>query len=59
MLSTQSDEDGQYFFKRLGYRKTGSFEFPGQEDEIILSKTLKQNMPNEAHQTTSSSPRRV
>jgi len=59
MSSTQSDEDGQFFFDRLGYRKTGSFVFPGQEDEIILLKTNKQNMPNQALQATSASARRL
>ena len=42
MTSSQSDEEGQHFFKKLGYRIAGGFVFPNQADEIILSKNLKE-----------------
>lgn len=44
MTSTQSDEEGQHFWRRLGYRDCGSFilPFPGWEQppELILAKPL-------------------
>ena len=44
MTSTQSDEEGQYFYRALGYRDCGSFTFPfpghEQPPELILAKKL-------------------
>lgn len=44
MTSTQSDEDAQHFWRRLGYRDAGSFDIdvPGYEQppELILLKQL-------------------
>jgi GNAT superfamily N-acetyltransferase len=44
MTSTQADEEGQHFWRRLGYRDCGSFilPFPGYEQppELILAKPL-------------------
>ncbi len=45
MTSTQSDEDAQHFWRRLGYRDAGSFDVdvPGyaQPPELILLKDLR------------------
>ena len=45
MTSTQSDEDAQYFWRRLGYQDAGSFDIkvPGYEQppELILLKDLR------------------
>ena len=45
MTSTQVDEDGQHFYRSLGYRDCGGFllPFPGYEQplEIILAKPLR------------------
>jgi hypothetical protein len=46
MTSTQSDEDGQHFFRSLGYNQSGRCDFPNQAEEIILSKNQKKNRPN-------------
>ena len=47
MTSTQSDEDAQHFWRRLGYRDAGSFDVdvPGyaQPPELILLKDLRVN----------------
>lgn len=44
MTSTQSDEEAQHFYRKLGYRDCGSFilPFPGYEQppELILAKAL-------------------
>jgi ribosomal protein S18 acetylase RimI-like enzyme len=45
MTSTQSDEEAQHFYRKLGYRDCGSFElpFPGHEQppELILAKATE------------------
>jgi len=45
MTSTQSDEDAQYFWRRLGYQDAGSFDIdiPGYEQppELIMLKNLR------------------
>ena len=45
MTSTQSDEDAQYFWRRLGYQDAGSFDIdiPGYEQppELIMLKDLR------------------
>ena len=45
MTSTQSDEDAQYFWRRLGYQGAGSFDIdiPGYEQppELIMLKDLR------------------
>lgn len=41
MLSTQADETAQFFYEKLGYRRTGSFLPPGQEAlELMYVKKL-------------------
>ena len=40
MTSSQSDETGQVFFKKLKYKEIGSFEFPEQEPELLFLKEL-------------------
>ena len=44
MTSTQSDEDGKYFYRKLGYKDAGSFiiDIPRYEqpEELILIKAL-------------------
>ena len=44
MTSTQADEEGQHFWRKLGYRDCGGFllPFPGYEQplELILAKPL-------------------
>ncbi len=44
MLSTQSDEDAQHFYRAIGYRESGCFtpDVPGYEQpmEIIFTKAL-------------------
>lgn len=44
MTSTQADEEGQHFWRKLGYRDCGGFvlPFPGYEQplELILAKQL-------------------
>jgi len=45
MTSTQSDEDAQFFWRRLGYQDAGSFDIdiPGYEQppELIMLKDLR------------------
>ena len=47
MTSTQSDEQAQHFYRKLGYQDTGGLilTLPGMEQpmEIILIKDLRQN----------------
>ncbi len=40
MTTTQSDETGQAFFKKMGYELAGSFKYPNQADELIMFKDL-------------------
>ena len=46
MTSTQSDEEAQHFWRKLGYRDCGglTLPFPGHEQplELILGKTLEE-----------------
>ncbi len=45
MTSTQSDEEAQHFYRKLGYRDCGSFELPfsghEQSPELILAKATE------------------
>ncbi len=41
VTSTQSDEDSQHFYRKLGYKDIGSFTFPGEWLELMLVKELK------------------
>lgn len=36
MLSTQADEDAQFFYEKLGYRRIGAFLPPDQEAEELM-----------------------
>ena len=40
MTSTQSNEDAQHFYRRLGYRDAGVLLLPGEAAEIIFHKEL-------------------
>lgn len=40
MTTTQEDESGQFFFRKLGYKDAGSFSYPHQADELIMFKDL-------------------
>jgi ribosomal protein S18 acetylase RimI-like enzyme len=40
LTSTLSDETAQHFYRKLGYRDTGSLLLPDEALEIILMKTL-------------------
>ncbi len=40
MTSTQSDEDAQHFYRRLGYKDAGSLLLDDQPLEIIFTKKL-------------------
>ncbi len=40
MTSTQSDESAQHFYRKLGYKDTGSLLLPGEALEIIFIKEL-------------------
>ena len=40
MTSTQIDEEGKYFFAKLGYNKIGSLFISNQAEELILIKEL-------------------
>jgi len=58
MTSSQSDEEGQHFFRKLGFEDSGRFDFPQQAEELILSKNRKKNKPNKsAHTTPAIAPR--
>ena len=46
MTSSQSDESAQHFFRKIGYRDIGSFEFPGQAKELLFMKELGEHLPN-------------
>ncbi len=43
LTSTQSDERGQFFFRKRGYLDCGSLILPGEVTEIILYKKLENN----------------
>ncbi len=40
LVSTQSDESAQYFYKKLGYKDCGTLSAPDQATELFLSKTI-------------------
>jgi len=40
MTSTQSDESGQHFFRKVGYEDVGSLLLPPEPLEIMLMKRL-------------------
>ncbi|MCM1189159.1 MAG: GNAT family N-acetyltransferase [bacterium] len=40
MTSTQSDEQAQFFYRKIGYTDCGALLLPGEPLEIILSKSL-------------------
>ena len=40
LTSTLSDETAQHFYRKLGYRDTGSLLLPGEALEIIFAKSL-------------------
>ena len=40
LVSTQSDEDAQHFYRKLGYEDCGEIKFDGQPKEIIMSKKI-------------------
>ena len=40
LTSTQSDEQAQHFYRKLGYNDCGSLNFDTQSTEIILIKKL-------------------
>ena len=40
MTSTQIDEEGKYFYLKLGYKHTGSLYLDNQAEELILIKEL-------------------
>ena len=40
MTSSQANEDGQHFYRRLGYQDTGALLLPGEPLEIIFLKEL-------------------
>ena len=40
MTSTQSDEDAQHFYRKLGYRDAGALLLPGEPTELIFIKEL-------------------
>ena len=40
MTSTQIDEEGKYFYAKLGYKKIGSLFISNQAEELILIKEL-------------------
>jgi GNAT superfamily N-acetyltransferase len=42
LTSTEAAEDAQFFYRKLGYRDTGSIIFPGQDaTELVLIKELR------------------
>lgn len=40
LTSTQADEEGQHFYRKLGYIDTGVLLLPGEPAEIILRKHI-------------------
>ncbi len=45
LVSTQSDETAQEFYRKLGYKDCGSLSAPGQAPELFLSKTVSEHDP--------------
>ena len=43
LTSTQSDERGQFFYRKRGYKDCGSLILPGEVTEIIMYKKLEDN----------------
>ncbi len=43
LTSTLSDERGQFFYRKRGYRDCGSLILPGEVTEIIMYKKLEDN----------------
>lgn len=43
LTSTLSDERGQFFYRKRGYRDCGSLLLPGEVTEIIMYKKLENN----------------
>lgn len=43
LTSTLSDEQGQFFYRKRGYRDCGSLILPGEVTEIIMYKDLENN----------------
>lgn len=43
LTSTLSDEQGQFFYRKRGYRDCGSLILPGEVTEIIMYKDLDNN----------------
>lgn len=43
LTSTLSDEQGQFFYRKRGYRDCGSLILPGEVTEIIMYKNLENN----------------
>ncbi|MBD5130615.1 MAG: GNAT family N-acetyltransferase [Ruminococcaceae bacterium] len=43
LTSTQSDEHGQFFYRKRGYKDCGSLILPGEVTEIIMYKKLEDN----------------
>ena len=43
MTSTQSDEEAQFFYRRLGYTDRGALVLPDEPLEIIFYKNLSEN----------------
>ena len=40
LTSTQSDEDAQHFYRKMGYREIGGFKYNNDPYEIIFQKML-------------------
>lgn len=40
LTSTQSDEDAQFFYRKLGYQDAGVLLLPGEPGELFMMKTL-------------------
>ncbi|MMZ69276.1 hypothetical protein D1872_320840 [compost metagenome] len=43
MTSTQSNEEAQHFYRRLGYKDAGCLLLENEPLEIILTKSLTKN----------------
>lgn len=43
LVSTQSDETAQHFYRKLGYKDCGSLLPPSQPTELFLGKSIKSN----------------
>jgi ribosomal protein S18 acetylase RimI-like enzyme len=41
MTTSQADEQGQHFYRRLGYTDSGGYVLPGEPLEIIFHKSLE------------------